>query len=268
MHDWLRRMEAMGITSARLHVLEVEGEDVRKAYALSTEENMTAFMSFAELEKELTTLHLDLFNDLRNLLMGIDDETTCVWNACDPYTTRPVRGVEGQGQSSNCGRTNKDGIDFVKSSQEGFERYIALYNTPQEQGGCSGCRFFLMCKGQCPGTAIDGDWRNPTEHCDLWKGLFREMEEQFLEAARRRSRRAPSGPSSKRRSSKCGLQATPPPSPARGAGWSSAGRTAIQASRPRRTARRLRRPLSPISPKRTVWSDSDSCFPTSLASRG
>lgn len=26
MHDWLRRLEAMGITSARLHVLEVDGE--------------------------------------------------------------------------------------------------------------------------------------------------------------------------------------------------------------------------------------------------
>jgi radical SAM protein with 4Fe4S-binding SPASM domain len=182
MHDWIRRLEAMGITSARLHILEVEGEDVRAAYALTIEENMRAFMSFAELESELTTLRLDLFEDLRNLLMGTDDETTCVWNACDPYTTRAVRGVEGQGQSSNCGRTNKDGIDFVKSSEEGFERYMALYNTPQEEGGCAGCRFFLMCKGQCPGTAIDGDWRNRTEHCDVWKGLFREMEEQFLDA--------------------------------------------------------------------------------------
>jgi uncharacterized protein len=182
MHNWLRRMEATGITSARLHVLEVEDENVRAAYALSTEENLTAFLSFAELEKELTTLRLDVFTDLRNLLMGTDDDTTCVWNACDPYTTRAVRGVEGHGQSSNCGRTNKDGIDFVKSSQEGFERYIALYHTPQELGGCSGCRFFLMCKGQCPGTAIDGDWRNRTEHCELWKGLFREMEEQFLDA--------------------------------------------------------------------------------------
>jgi uncharacterized protein len=38
-----------------------------------------------------------------------------------------------------------------------------------------------MCKGQCPGTAIDGDWRNRTEHCDMWKGLFRELEEQLLD---------------------------------------------------------------------------------------
>ena len=38
-----------------------------------------------------------------------------------------------------------------------------------------------MCKGQCPGTAIDGDWRNRTEHCDLWKTLFRAQEEQLLD---------------------------------------------------------------------------------------
>lgn len=171
----------MGIASARLHVLEVEADDVGAAYALTTEENLIAFSSFARLENELRTLNLDVFTDMRRLLMGTDDETTCVWNACDPYTTRAVRGVEGTGQSSNCGRTNKDGIDFVKASVEGFERYLALYQTPQEHGGCSGCRFFLMCKGQCPGTAIDGDWRNRSEHCDLWKGLFRQLEENLLD---------------------------------------------------------------------------------------
>lgn len=181
LHDWLRRLESMGIASARIHVLEVEADDVGAAYALSTEENLVAFSSFARLESELRTLGLDVFTDMRRLLMGTDDETTCVWNACDPYTTRAVRGVEGTGQSSNCGRTNKDGIDFVKASVEGFERYLALYQTPQEHGGCSGCRFFLMCKGQCPGTAIDGDWRNRSEHCDLWKGLFRQLEENLLD---------------------------------------------------------------------------------------
>jgi uncharacterized protein len=182
MHDWMRRLEAMGVTSLRLHVLEVDEDDVGAAYALSTEENLIAFASFVPLEAELTALRMDLFDDMRNLLLGTDDETTCVWNACDPYTTRAVRGVEGHGQASNCGRTNKDGIDFVKASTEGFERYLALYHTPQEHGGCADCRFFLMCKGQCPGTAIDGDWRNRTEHCDLWKTLFRQLEEQLLDA--------------------------------------------------------------------------------------
>jgi uncharacterized protein len=182
MHDWLRHLEGLGVTSARLHALEVEGDAVGAAYALTPEENREAFSSFARLEGELRTLRLDLFDDMRNLLLGTDDTTTCVWNACDPYTTRAVRGVEGYGQASNCGRTNKDGIDFVKASAEGFERYLALYHTPQEHGGCRDCRFFLMCKGQCPGTAIDGDWRNRTEHCELWKGLFRSLEEEMLDA--------------------------------------------------------------------------------------
>lgn len=181
MHDWLRRLERMGIRSARLHVLEVESESTRKKYALSTEENLEAFMSFAWLEKELTTLKLDVYEDMRRLLLGQDQKTTCIWNACDPYTTRAVQGIEGNGQSSNCGRTNKDGIDFTKSKTEGFERYLALYQTPWEYGGCKGCRFFLMCKGQCPGTAIDGDWRNRTEHCKVWMGLFEELEARMLE---------------------------------------------------------------------------------------
>lgn len=180
MHDWFRHLQGIGLRSARLHVLEVEDDSIDDKYALSTEENLEAFLSLHDLEQELTTLSLDVFTDMRNLLRGEDNRTTCVWNACDPYTTRAVRGVEGNGQRSNCGRTNKDGIDFVKSDTEGFERYIALYHTPQKDGGCKDCRFFLMCKGQCPGTSIEGDWRNRTEHCDLWMELFRRLEDDML----------------------------------------------------------------------------------------
>ena len=181
LHDWFRNLERLGVQSARLHVLEVESEAVRAKYALSTEENLRALLSFVELERDLTGMKLDLFQDMRRLLLGQDASTTCVWNACDPYTTVAVRGVEGNGQRSNCGRTNKDGIDFVKADAPGFERYLALYHTPQEFGGCKECRFFLQCKGQCPGTAIDGDWRNRTEHCLLWKKVFREIEERLID---------------------------------------------------------------------------------------
>jgi uncharacterized protein len=184
MHDWLRAMDRLGVRSARLHILEVDNEAVRQKYALTTAENLEAFQSFARLEKEFTTLELDVFQELRDLLAGADDDTTCIWNACDPYTTRAVRGIEGNGQRSNCGRTNKDGIDFTKAGSEGFERYLALYHTPQEHGGCQGCRFFLMCKGQCPGTALDGDWRNRTEHCDVWKSLFQQVEEEMVAEGR------------------------------------------------------------------------------------
>ena len=181
LHNWFRDLDNLGISFARLHALEVENDFIRNKYALNTEENLTALLSFSKLEQELSTLKFDVFGEQRRLLLGQDERMTCVWTACDPYTTRAVQGIEGNGQRSNCGRTNKDGIDFVKSSTEGFERYVALYHTPQEYGGCKGCRFFLQCKGQCPGTAIDGDWRNRTEHCDLWKQLFEHLEKQILD---------------------------------------------------------------------------------------
>jgi uncharacterized protein len=165
--------------------LESESAAVRARYALSPEENIAALFGFLELEKSLHALKFDMFSDMRRMLLGDDQGVTCIWNACDPYTTAAVRGVEGHGQRSNCGRTNKDGIDFGKSATPGFERYIALYQTPQEAGGCSGCRFFLMCKGQCPGTAVGGDWRNRTEHCEVLKAVYARLESDLLAEGKR-----------------------------------------------------------------------------------
>jgi uncharacterized protein len=180
MRDWFRYLDTLGITSARLHDLEIEGPAIGAKYGLTVDEQIAAFLDFAGLEPELRHLRFDVFSDIRKMLLGEDQSTTCVWNACDPYTTRAVRGVEGHGQRSNCGRTNKDGIDFVKSDREGFERYLALYHTPQAAGGCRDCRFFVMCKGQCPGGAIDGDWRNRSSKCDLWMALFERFEAELL----------------------------------------------------------------------------------------
>ena len=177
---WVRDLCAIGVSAIRLHLLESENADIRSRLGLTIQENLSALLAFLDMEKTVPNLKIDLFGEMRTLLLGDDRRTTCVWYGCDPYTTKAVRGIEGHGARSNCGRTNKDGIDFVKAATSGFERYLALYRTPQECGGCSGCRFFLMCKGQCPGTAIDGDWRNRTEHCDVWKGLYEVFEQELL----------------------------------------------------------------------------------------
>jgi uncharacterized protein len=176
LYAWVRELDAAGVAAVRLHLLESESSAVRATYALSIAENVTALIGFLELQKTLLRLKFDVFEEMRQMLQGDDHGSGCVWNACDPYTTPAVRGVEGQGQLSNCGRTNKDGIDFAKADTQGFERYLALYQTPQEAGGCAGCRFFLMCKGQCPGTALDGDWRNRSEHCEVWMAIFERLE--------------------------------------------------------------------------------------------
>lgn len=181
MNAWVKQLEAMGVRIVRLHVLEVDDPDVGDKYQLTHDEQIACFQNFARLERdELTHLRFDIFQEARDLLTADDVEAGCVWHACDPMTTKAVRGVEGLGQRSNCGRTNKDGIEYVKSPSEGFERYRALYETPHADGGCQGCRFFLVCKGQCPGTAIDGDWRNRSESCRLWTALFTQAEADMV----------------------------------------------------------------------------------------
>jgi len=237
MNDWFRHLESSGVRSVRLHILENESRAIRESYALSAAENTAAFLNFAALERSLEHLKFDVFSEIQKLLLGDDEGVSCVWAACDPHTTRAVRGIEGHGQRSNCGRTNKDGIDFSKAAAPGYERYLALYLTEQQFGGCAGCRFFLMCKGQCPGTAIDGDWRNRSEYCEVWKALFEFVEAQLITSGQQPLSVLPTrkeveegmiaawsrgnNPRSKSLLEKIGHQTSPPEPPARSSVWTS-----------------------------------------------
>ncbi|MEM6989317.1 MAG: radical SAM protein [Myxococcota bacterium] len=179
MSAWLRDLDRRGVPAARLHTLEVETAEIGEHYALTVEETVAAMRRLSALEQQLS-MKFDLFGDIEQLQLLNDDAMTCTFAACDPYTTSAVQGVGPRGQRSNCGRAHKEGVDHVKAGTPGFERYLALHNTPQARGGCSGCRFFAMCKGQCPGTAVSGDWRQRTSECSLWKELFRASETSLL----------------------------------------------------------------------------------------
>lgn len=172
---WFQDLDGKGVQSARIHLLELDN-NVEDSMALSLDEGFDALTQLFLLEMKLTTLRFDLFNDMIAMLRGEDDAATCIWRGCDPYTTSAVQGVDGQGNMTNCGRTNKDGINFLKAPQHGHERQLALYHAPQESGGCNGCRFFLMCKGECPGMSDEGDWRNKTTNCEVLKKVFSFLE--------------------------------------------------------------------------------------------
>jgi uncharacterized protein len=178
--EWCRALDRLGVRAMRLHVLEIDNDEVRHRYAMGVAENVATLESFFELEHELENLRFDLPNDLTALLRGDDDEVPCVWRACDPWTTEAVYGVDGAGERHNCGLTDKEGINFQRPDQPGYERYVALHRTAQEHGGCRDCRFFLVCKGQCPGTGEAGDWRNRSEYCEVYKRLFERVEAQLL----------------------------------------------------------------------------------------
>lgn len=180
--QWIRELDSMGSRGVRIHLLEVDHPIVRAKMQLPEDQVIAALKELVALEATLKSVRLDILTDMRKLLRADDDSVTCIWNPCDPYTTSAVRGVDGQGNRSNCGRTNKDGIQRLKAETPGFERQLALYNTPQEHGGCKDCRFFLPCKGQCPGTAIGGDFRNRTADCKIWFSLFETLEQEMVTA--------------------------------------------------------------------------------------
>jgi uncharacterized protein len=177
--EWFRLLEVYGVYAVRLHLLEVETDEVQQAMALTIEENTAALLRLYEFQAT-TKVRFDLFGEMAKLLLGNDVGATCVWGACDPYTTAAVRGVDAEGESSNCGRTNKEGISWQKAQTPGYERQVALYHTPQADFGCEDCRFFFACKGQCPGTAEGGDWRNRSEHCGAWMTLFDRIEADLI----------------------------------------------------------------------------------------
>jgi uncharacterized protein len=161
--QWIRELDTMGSRGVRIHLLEIDHPLVKAKMQLTEKQVIAALLELVALEATLPKHPFRHTNrHAPNLLRADDDNVTCIWNPCDPYTTSAVRGVDGQGNKSNCGRTNKDGIPRLKAEQQGYERQLALQHATVGDGGCKDCRFFLMCKGQCPGTAIDGDWRNRT----------------------------------------------------------------------------------------------------------
>ncbi len=180
--EWFKYWDSRGVYSSRLHTLEVEYDSINETLALSDQRNIEVMLEMAQFESELQKIRFDVFNDIKKMLIGQDNSATCTFHECDPYTTDAVRGINGQGESENCGRANKEGINFLKSSTKGYERQMALYHTPQEYGGCRGCRFFIMCKGQCPGTGIKYDWRNKTDKCEMYFKLFEHFENKYEEA--------------------------------------------------------------------------------------
>ncbi len=182
--NWLAEMDRKGIPSARVQVLELDNTAAREAHGLTVEENVQAFRRLAALNRMFETLRLDIFDDKRQLLMMEDDSAECAFRACDPLSTPALEGAGGTGEYHKCGLTDKEGVNFLVPTEQGFERYLALYQTPQQYGGCSGCRFFVVCKGQCPGTGIEGDWRNRSESCEVWRRLFALTEEDLLAEGR------------------------------------------------------------------------------------
>jgi uncharacterized protein len=180
--NFIRYLGDIGVRSGNIHVLEVDKTmpDQQK-YELTQEENIHAMLTIAKFLEENPDLRWNPFYEVQDVLQGKDDEANCYWRNCDNLNTQAVYGIEGDGSLSNCGRTSKDGVRWYKADDTAYYRYIALYNTPQDKGGCQGCRFWITCGGSCVGEAMDNDFRNKTIHCKTQKALQTFYEEKLVE---------------------------------------------------------------------------------------
>lgn len=175
---WITSLIGRRLYGWNFHTLETDNGT--EAAQLSVAEAVAAAEALLALAGRFG-LAFSPWADMRRALLGEDaTDTACIWHFCDPLTTNAVRGVDGAGHRKNCGRVSKDGVPTRKGDEAGHERQLALYLTPQEHGGCHGCRFFLACGGECPGTAEGGDWRAKTAHCATLQATFPIIERQIV----------------------------------------------------------------------------------------
>lgn len=168
---FFKDMELLGVKQVNLHNLEVDNIETAESLDLTDEENFDIFKAIYDDTRQSKIKYLP-FEDIKQLLTKRNASATCIWSGCDPLTTPAVHGINPEGALVNCGRTTKEGIDWLKANTPSRERYEALAKTEWKDGGCKDCLYFFACKGQCPGTAIDGDWRNRTKDCQFWYKLM------------------------------------------------------------------------------------------------
>jgi uncharacterized protein len=179
--NFIKWLWDLGIRSGNIHTLEIESTMPNHDFVLTQEENIWAYTQLAEFFKTLPDHGWNPFAEIKDLLMGNDQKTLCYWHRCDPLNTQAVHGIEGDGAISNCGRANKEGIDWVKAPDNYYARYISFYHTPQDMGGCNGCRFWTVCGGSCPGESDQGDFRNKTTHCSTQKAILSYYEKELID---------------------------------------------------------------------------------------
>ncbi|MBA7545335.1 Anaerobic sulfatase-maturating enzyme [subsurface metagenome] len=131
----------------------------------------------------LTEFYLDLANfcirngvswsPLSDMSLRMRDKgAVCVFMGCDLYHTNSATVILGDGSITNCMRTNQGDIILRHPAKYGTREEL-LQEIPQEYGGCQDCEFWYACHGGCPSEAIDGDWRNRTHLCPMYKELFK-----------------------------------------------------------------------------------------------
>jgi uncharacterized protein len=178
--QWFQELSDKGIKHINCHLMESNGRvgDL----ALPDDRLVAVLFRLWNLVGELPALRQQMLDSILHALSGDDRQVLCTFRPCDVLNTPSCRGVEADGKPSNCGHVYKDGTIWMPAADQTWTRQVALYQTPQAEGGCQGCEFWLACFGYCPSSGGTNDWRSRSAHCGVLKQIYREAERRLLAA--------------------------------------------------------------------------------------
>lgn len=134
----------------------------------------------------------DYVDNLTGVALG-----NCVNDKCDVFNAGAAKIINGEGETTGCGKTWSqvgDGVPFLQGKSSGNEwdsdeeRYEMLKQTPgapdrpdeePDFGGCKGCEYWNVCQGGCPSAGIDDDYRNRTVWCKAKYALYERIEQDI-----------------------------------------------------------------------------------------
>jgi uncharacterized protein len=176
----LRLRDEFGVCDVRCNEVICFDPAQAAVEELSAGELGAAFAALAEVCFSDRYLSWQPFREIVDLLWG-HRSANCSLMECDPWRTEGEVCILGDGSIGSCLKTGagRDGIQALAAESRSSLRSELLRGLPMEEDGCGRCRWWLVCRGGCPGAGEGGDYRARTRFCSAYRRLFEFIEDRL-----------------------------------------------------------------------------------------
>lgn len=167
--QWVDELRKIGITGGRFNLI-----DDGPGNTFSYEEAIQFYKRVAEYLFEHPRMRFSPIRQMIDNLLGYK-VAPCNFGICNMDATPSCKVLHGDGQMGNClhaARFSGEVPERDEDSDFDVRREKNLKNTPQEEGGCKGCRYFEICHGGCPALAPEDPVGRRTNDCPIYYELY------------------------------------------------------------------------------------------------
>lgn len=146
----------------------------RKDHEITNDKLFEVYKTLFDNMHLFKNLQIAPITDIIDAMMGNIGNLVCGFKDCDPWSSTAEMTMMGNGEIGTClhAAGALDGLQMIRGDNQSFTRSEVLKQIPQESGGCKDCKYFHMCRGNCPGQAIGNDWRNKSRFCQGYQMTF------------------------------------------------------------------------------------------------